>query len=225
MRIIVFGATGMVGQGVLEACLRDDTVTDVLVVGRSSTGRTHPKLREVRHQDFTDFTPIHDQLSGYDACFFCLGVSALGMTEAAYRAITVDFTLAAAHAVLAANPELTFCYVSGAGTDGTGKTRMMWARVKGELENTLLKLTPQAYMYRPAFILPLPGGKAKTKSYVLLYRIVTPLYPVLRRIAPRSVTTSLRLGAAMIESVRGGAPRRVLKTGDINDIAEAGNAV
>lgn len=225
MRIIVFGATGMVGQGVLEACLRDDTVTDVLVIGRSSTGRTHPKLREVHHQDFTDFTPVQDQLTGYDACFFCLGVSALGMTEAGYRAITVDVTLAAAHAVLAANPELTFCYVSGAGTDGTGKTRMMWARVKGELENTLLKLTPRAYMYRPAFILPLPGGKAKTKAYVLLYRIVTPLYPVLRRLTPRFVTTSLLLGEAMIESVRGGAPRRVLETGDINDIAEAGNAV
>lgn len=225
MRIIVFGATGMVGQGVLEACLRDDTVTEVLVIGRSPTGRDHPKLREIQHEDFTDFAPIQDQLTGYDACFFCLGVSALGMKEDAYRAITVGFTLAAAHAVLAANPELTFCYVSGAGTDGTGKTRMMWARVKGELENTLLELSPRAYMYRPAFILPLPGGKAKNKSYVLLYRIVTPLYPMLRRIAPRYVTTSLTLGQAMIESVRGGAPRRVLETGDINDLAEAAHAV
>ncbi|MBW6435837.1 NAD-dependent epimerase/dehydratase family protein [Actinoplanes hulinensis] len=219
MRIIVFGATGMVGQGVLEACLRDGAVTEVLVVGRSSTGRTHPKLREIRHADFTDFTPIQDQLTGYDACFFCLGVSALGMSEAAYRAITVDVTLAAARTLLAANPELTFCYVSGAGTDGTGKTRMMWARVKGELENTLLQMSPRAHMFRPAFILPLPGGKAKTKSYVLLYRIVTPLYPVLRRLAPRFVTTSLILGEAMLETARGNAPHRVLETGDINEVA------
>ncbi|SHN39717.1 NAD-dependent epimerase/dehydratase family protein [Cryptosporangium aurantiacum] len=218
-RVIVFGATGMVGQGVLEACLRDDTITEVLVIGRSSTGRTHPKLRELHHEDFTDFTPIQDQLSGYDACFFCLGVSALGMTEAAYRAITVDFTLAAAKTLLAVNPDLAFCYVSGAGTDGTGKTRMMWARVKGELENTLLAMTPRAYMFRPAFILPLPGGKAKTKSYVLLYRVVTPLYPALRRLAPRIVTTSLLLGQAMIAVTRTGRTNRVLATGDINEVA------
>ncbi|TDC02322.1 epimerase [Micromonospora fluostatini] len=225
MRIIVFGATGMVGQGVLEACLRDAAVAEVLVIGRSPTGRTHPKLREVLHDDFTDFSPIQDQLAGYDACFFCLGVSALGMSEQAYRAITVDFTMAAARAVLAANPDLAFCYVSGAGTDGTGKTRMMWARVKGEVENALLALSPRAFMFRPAFILPLPGGKAKTTSYVLLYRVVTPLYPALRRLAPRYVTTSLLLGQAMIQSARGGGPRRVLETADINDLAEAGHAL
>ncbi|MEV6814335.1 hypothetical protein [Micromonospora sp. NPDC051296] len=141
------------------------------------------------------------------------------MTEAAYRAVTYDLTLAAARALLAANPNLTFCYVSGAGTDGTGKTRMMWSRVKGEVENTLLALTPRAYMYRPAFILPLPGSQAKTRWYAVLYRIVTPLYPVLRRLAPRYVTTSLQLGQAMIETARSGAPRRVLETPDINEVA------
>lgn len=121
--------------------------------------------------------------------------------------------------VLDANPDLTFCYVSGAGTDSTGKSRLMWARVKGELENTLLALTPRAYMFRPALILPKPGEKAKTKSYVLLYRIVTPLYPLLRRLVPRYVTTSLQLGQAMIQTTRGGAPRRILETADINEVA------
>ncbi len=215
MHIIVFGATGMVGQGTLEACLLDDTVTEVLVIGRSPTGRTHPKLREIQHADSTDFTAIADQVTGYDACLFCLGVSALGMSEQAYRAITVDVTLAAARTLLAANPDLAFCYVSGIGADGTGKTRMMWARVKGELENTLLQMSPRAYMFRPAFILPLPGGNAKTTWYVLLYKILTPLYPMLRRVAPRFITTSLTLGEAMLAAARNGAPQRILEPGDI----------
>ncbi|MFF3931766.1 NAD-dependent epimerase/dehydratase family protein [Streptomyces hirsutus] len=220
MRIIVFGATGMVGQGVLEACLRDEEVSDVLVIGRTPIGRVHPKLRELHHEDFTDFTAVQEQLAGYDACFYCLGTSAAGMKEPAYRVVSYDFPLAAARALLAAS-HLAFCYVSGAGTDGTGKTRMMWARVKGETENALLELDPRSFMFRPAFIVPLPGTKAKTKSYVLLYRVVTPLHPVLRRLAPRYVTTSLQLGQAMIQATRGGAPRRVLETADINTLAAA----
>lgn len=219
MRIIVFGATGMVGQGALEACLRDDMVTDVLVIGRSSTGRTHPKLREVHHDDFTDLTAVQAQLSGYDACLFCLGVSSVGMTEAAYRAITYDVTLAAAKALLDASPDLAFCYVSGAGTDGSGKSRLMWARVKGETENALLAQSPRAYMFRPAFILPIRGIRAKTRARSLLYRAMTALYPALRRLAPRQVTTSLRLGQAMIEAARSGAEHRVLTTADINEVA------
>jgi uncharacterized protein YbjT (DUF2867 family) len=219
MRVIVFGATGMVGQGVLEACLRDDTVTEVLVIGRSTTGRSHPKLHEIQHADFTEFSGIQDQLTGYDACFFCLGVSALGMSEQAYRAITAGFTLAAARTLLATNPDLAFCYVSGVGADGTGRTRMMWARVKGELENTLLQMSPRTHMFRPAFILPLPGGRAKTMWYVVLYKILTPLYPVLRRLAPRFVTTGLILGEAMIATAHNGASQRILEAGDINDVA------
>ncbi|MEV0109441.1 NAD-dependent epimerase/dehydratase family protein [Nocardia sp. NPDC050799] len=219
MRIIIFGATGMVGQGVLEACLRADAVAEILAIGRTPTGRTHPKLHEIVHQDFADFTALQTRLTGYDACFFCLGTSALGMSETDYRTITYDFTLAAAHALLGANPDLAFCYVSGAGTDGTGTSRMMWARIKGEVENALLDLTLRAYMFRPAFILPLPGTTAKTKTYVLLYRIVTPLAPLLRRIAPRYVTSSLRLGEAMLETTRAGAHQRVLETADINEIA------
>lgn len=219
MRIIVFGATGMVGQGVLDTCLSDEQVTEVLVIGRTPTGRTHPKLRELHHQDFTDFTPIKSQLTGHDACFYCLGTSAVGMNEADYRVITYDYTLAAARALLASSPGLTFAYVSGVGTDGTGRTRMMWARVKGETENALLELSPRAYAFRPAFVFPLPGTKAKTKSYVLLYRIVTPLYPLLRRVVPRYVTTTVQLGNAMLQIARAGAPRRVLETTDINEAA------
>ncbi|MGW5603814.1 NAD-dependent epimerase/dehydratase family protein [Streptomyces rochei] len=221
MRIIVFGATGMVGQGVLEACLRDKEVTDVLVVGRTPTGRVHPRLRELHHEDFTDFTAVRSQLAGYDACFYCLGTSAVGMKEPAYRVVSYDFPLAAARALLASSSHLAFCYVSGAGTDGTGRTRMMWARVKGETENALLDLSPRSFMFRPAFITPLPGTKAKTKSYVLLYRLVTPLYPVLRRVVPGYVTTSLLLGQAMLQATRHGAPRHVLETAGINALAAA----
>ncbi|WP_433668086.1 NAD-dependent epimerase/dehydratase family protein [Nocardia sp. CA-136227] len=217
MRIILFGATGMVGRGVLEACLRDDAVTDVLVIGRSPTGRAHPKLHEVHHTDFTDFTAIQERLRGYDACFFCLGTSSLGMSETDYRTVTFDIGLAAAHAVLAANPELTFCYVSGAGT-GTG-SRQMWARVKGETENALLALTERAYMFRPALIEPLPGGEPKTKANAVLQRVLVPLYPLVGRIAPRRITSALRLGQAMIRTARTGSPTRILFTADINDLA------
>ncbi|MFE6621105.1 NAD-dependent epimerase/dehydratase family protein [Streptomyces sp. NPDC057740] len=220
MRIIVFGATGMVGQGVLEACLRDEEVTDVLAVGRTPTGRSHPKLRELHHEDFTDFAAVQHQLVGYDACFYCLGTSAVGMSDADYRVVSFDFPLAAARALLTAAPA-AFCHVTGAGTDGTGKSRMMWARVKGETENALLELNPRSYMFRPAFIVPLPGTKAKTKSYVLLYRLVTPLYPLLRRLIPRYVTTSLQLGQAMLRATHHGSRRRVLNTADINELTAA----
>ncbi|GGW48318.1 NAD-dependent epimerase/dehydratase family protein [Streptomyces griseoloalbus] len=219
MRIVIFGATGMVGQGVLEACLRDEEVTDVLAIGRTSTGRAHLKLRELHHEDFTDFAAVQDHLAGFDACFYCLGTSAVGMNAADYRLVSYDFPLAAARALLTASPGLVFTYVSGAGTDGTGKTRMMWARVKGETENALLELSPRAHMFRPAFVLPLPGTTAKTASYVLLYKVIGPLYPVLRRIAPRYVTTSLQLGQAMIRTARGGVSRRVLATAHINQLA------
>ncbi|CAM3890716.1 epimerase [Tsukamurella strandjordii] len=220
MRIIIFGATGMVGQGVLEACLLDDTVTDVLVIGRTSTGRTHAKLREIHHDDFGDFTPIRSgEIAGYDACLFCLGTSAVGMSETDYRTITYDYTLAAARVLLDADPDLTFCYVSGAGTDTA--SRMMWARVKGETENALLDLSERAHMFRPGFIVPLPGTQAKTTAYVVLYRVVTPLYPLLSRIIPGHITTSLRLGRAMLVAARGEVRERILDTAGINTAADS----
>lgn len=220
LRIIVFGATGMVGQGVLDACLHDDAVTRVLAVGRTPTGRTHPRLREIHHTDFADLTAISNELTGYDACLYCLGASAVGMSEADYRTVSFDYPLAAARTLLAANPDLAFCYVSGAGTDPTGRSRMMWARVKGETENALLALTPRAAMFRPGFITPLPGATSKTAWYALFYRVLGPLAPLLRRIAPRGVTSSTDIGRAMLRTVRDEVPpARVLSTAAINEAA------
>lgn len=219
MRIIVFGATGMIGQGVLEACLRDDAVTEVLAIGRSSTGRTHPKLREIQHRDFTGFTTIQDRITGFDACFFCLGTSSVGMSEIDYRAITYDLTSAAAQVVLAVNPALTFCYISGAGTDTN--SRLMWARVKGETEDALLASTANSYMFRPAVVVPLPGSTARNRTYAVLYRVLTTLNPLLRRIAPRRVSSALQVGQAMLTTARAGAPTRILEVNDINHLAAA----
>src|SRR5580698_4000842 len=164
MRTILFGATGMVGQGVLRECLADPDITQVLVIGRSSIGQSHPQLREIIHKNFEDFSPLEAELSGYDACFFCLGVSSAGMSEPAYRHVTYDFTLAAAKLLAQLNPNLTFIYVSGMGTDSTEKGRTMWARVKGETENAILRLPfKAAYMFRPGGIEPLDGIKPKNK--------------------------------------------------------------
>jgi uncharacterized protein YbjT (DUF2867 family) len=219
VRVVIFGATGMIGQGVLRECLLDPEVTSVLVVGRSSTGKTHPKLREITHADFSDFGGLEGDLGGLDACFFCLGVSAAGMSEEAYRRITYDTTLAAARTLVRANPELVFIYVSGAGTDERG--RSMWARVKGRTENELLALTPQAYMFRPGFIQPLHGARSSTRLYRVLYTVLRPLFPVMRATLRSSFTTTERLGRAMINVVRSGAPTRMLEARDINAAAAA----
>ncbi|MET8828029.1 epimerase [Streptomyces sp. NPDC004610] len=222
MKVIVFGATGMVGQGVLRESLRDDSVTEVLVIGRRPTGITHPKLRELVHPDLRELLArpgVDAELAGYDACFFCLGVSAVGMTEEAYRRVTYDLTLAAARALSAVNPDLTFLYVSGQGTDSTERGRSMWARVKGETENALLALPLRTYLLRPGYIQPLHGITSRTRLYRVLYRVTSPLYPLLRRLAPGHVTTTEQLGRAMLSIAGGGAPRPVLHNGDINRVA------
>ncbi|MFJ4686189.1 NAD-dependent epimerase/dehydratase family protein [Streptomyces sp. NPDC088789] len=224
MKVIVFGATGMVGRGVLRECLRDDTVSEVLVVGRTATGVAHPKLREILRQDLDALMTedgIADQLSGYDACFFCLGVSAAGMSEEAYRRITHDLTLAVAGALSSARPDLTFVYVSGQGTDRTERSRSMWARVKGRTENDLLALPLRTYLFRPGYIQPLHGITSRTRLYRVIYGVTSPLYPLLRRLAPDHVTTTEQLGRAMIAVARDGAPQRVLHTRDINASALA----
>src|SRR6267378_2721490 len=168
MRVILFGATGMVGQGVLRECLINPAVERVLAVGRSATGQQHAKLRELVLQDFLDFSAVTGELTGYDACFFCLGVSSAGMTEAAYRRVTYDVTLAAARSLATINPAMTFIYVSGARTDSSERGRSMWARVKGQTENALLRLPfKSAYMFRPAAIQPLHGITSKTRWYRL----------------------------------------------------------
>ncbi|MEU7836304.1 MULTISPECIES: NAD-dependent epimerase/dehydratase family protein [unclassified Nonomuraea] len=214
MKVIIFGATGMVGQGVLRECLADDRVTAVLTVGRTPTGRTHDKLRELAHPDLLDLTPIEAELSGYDACFFCLGVSSAGMSEKDYRRVTYDFTLAAGETLARLNPGSTFVYVSGVGTDEHG--RAMWARVKGQTENALLALPFEAYMFRPGYIQPMHGVTSRTTWYRLAYVVTAPFYPILRLLFPAAVTTTERIGQAMITVADRGAPKRILGPLEIN---------
>ncbi len=207
----------MVGQGVLRECLLDPNVRSVLVIGRSATGQRHEKLREIVHQDFFDFSAIEPELTGLDACFFCLGVSSAGMTEERYRRVTYDITMAAAQTLVRLNPGMTFLFVSGAGTDSTERGRTMWARVKGATENALLRLPfKAAYMFRPAVIQPLHGIRSKTRIYRALYAVTRPLLPVLKTLFPKYVTTTEQLGRAMIEVAKRGAPQRILESRDIN---------
>src|SRR6202162_683573 len=198
MKVIIFGATGMVGQSVLRESLLDSEVERVLVVGRSSIGVEHEKLKAIVHKDFFDFSNMEANLSGYDACFFCLGVSSAGMTERDYTRVTCDVTMAAAEVLARKNPRMTFIYISGAGTDSSEHGRSMWARVKGRTENALLKMPLKAYMFRPGYIQPMHGIKSKTKLYSAAYTVVAPLYPLLRRLAPKYVTTTEQLGRAEI---------------------------
>ncbi len=221
MRAILFGATGMIGQGVLRECLADPEVREVLSVVRRPSGVADPKLRELVHADFFDYAPIEDRLTGYDACFFCLGVSSAGMKEPEYRRMTYDLTMAAAETLARLNPSMTFCYVSGAGTDATEEGRSMWARVKGKTENDLAKLPFAAtYMMRPGYVQPGPGVRSKTALYRTFYTLLGPLYPLWRALLPGVVTTTANVGRAMIRVAQGGYERRVLEVRDINALAE-----
>ena len=217
MKVILFGATGMGGQGVLRECLIDNHVESVLTVGRSPTNQRHAKLREVVHDNFLDFSAIEAQLAGYDACFFCLGVSSVGMSEQRYRHLTHDITLAAARTLAKLNPQMVFIYVTGAGTDSTAQGRVMWARVKGSTENDLLKLPFRAaYMFRPAGIQPLHGIRSKTAWVQAIYLTAAPLLSLLNRVAPKYMTTTEQVGRAMIKVARDGFARPVLESEDIN---------
>jgi uncharacterized protein YbjT (DUF2867 family) len=219
MKVILFGATGMVGQGVLRECLVDPGITEVLVIGRTPTGRTEAKLREIRCDNFLDYTAIEPQLTGYEACFFCLGVSSIGMTEERYRAVTYDITLAAAKTLARLNPGMVFTYVTGRSTDSTEQGPMMWARVKGKTENDLLKLPfKAAYMFRPAAIAPLHGIKSKTAWVQAAIVVFGPLLALLHKIAPNQVTTTEQVGRAMIRVAREGYPKPVLEVPDINSL-------
>ena len=218
MKVILFGATGMIGQGVLLECLRDGAVTQVLSVGRSASGRHDAKLTEIVRDNFLDYSDIAPQLAGYDACFFCLGVSSVGMDPERYRHLTCDITLAAATALAQLNPQMTFVYVTGAGTDSTENGRVMWARVKGKTENDLRKLFRAAYMFRPAAIQPLHGVRSKTSWVQAIYVVTAPLLSWLRRVAPKYVTTTEQMGRAMIKVARDGYPKPVLESEDINSL-------
>jgi uncharacterized protein YbjT (DUF2867 family) len=218
MNVILFGATGMVGQGVLRECLRDDSVERVLAIGRSASGQTHPKLRELVRPDMFDFTVVDADLRGYDACLFCLGVSSAGMSEADYTRLTYDLTLGWARTLSRINPAMTFLYVSGAGTGG----KAMWAQVKGRAEAALLALFPSAYMIRLGALYPAHGEISRTPWVRISYVVLRPLVPVLRAIAPGMLNSTEELGRAMIRAARDGAPTRVLEMRDLRALAQPG---
>jgi uncharacterized protein YbjT (DUF2867 family) len=219
MKVVLFGATGMVGKGCLRECLIDADVESVLAVGRSPTGQRHARLREILHDNFLDFSGIESRLAGFDACFFCLGVSSVGMSEERYRHLTYDVTMAAARTLAKLNPEMVFIYVTGRGTDSTEQGRLMWARVKGKTENDLLKLPfKAAYMFRPAGIQPLHGIRSKTAWVQGIYVAAAPLLSLLNRVAPKYMTTTEQVGRAMIRVARDGFPRPVLESEDINAV-------
>jgi uncharacterized protein YbjT (DUF2867 family) len=217
MKVLLFGASGMVGQGVLRECLLDSDVARVVTVVRKTTGRKHEKLTELVHPDLATLASLEGQLTGFDACFFCTGVSVLGMTEEQYARVTYDLTLGVAKTLLRTSPDLTFVYVSGAGTDSSEKGRRMWARVKGRTENALLSMPFRAaYMLRPGLIMPLHGIRSSTRWYNAVYAAIRPIYPLLRRVAPTTITTTEQLGQSMIAVARNGYSTHVLEMADIN---------
>ncbi|NYE27915.1 uncharacterized protein YbjT (DUF2867 family) [Rhodanobacter sp. K2T2] len=222
MKVLLFGATGMVGQGVLIECLQAADVSLVQSVGRTALDRQHPKLRDLVHTDLLDYSAIESELIGFDACFFCLGVTSAGKTEADYSKLTYDITLAVATTLARLNPQMTFVYVSGAGTDSSEKGRSMWARVKGRTENALLRLPfKAAYMFRPGIIQPMRGVRSKTSTYQIFYSLTRPLLPLLRTMMPSTILTTEVVGQAMLAVARRGASKPVLETADINALVAA----
>ncbi len=220
MKAIVLGATGMVGKGVLLECLEDRRVEKVLVINRHPLNMVHEKLVEIVHGNFYDFSPLRDQMKEYDACFFCLGISSVGLNEEKYRKITYDLTLAFARLFVSLNSGAVFCYVSGTGTDSSEKGKLMWARVKGKTENDLMKLGfRDAYMFRPGYIQPFKGVRARASVVNVLYVIFTPLYFFILKPFTNWVTDSVSLGKAMINAVIKGYGKKILENKDINALA------
>jgi uncharacterized protein YbjT (DUF2867 family) len=221
VNVLLFGATGMVGQGVLRECLLDPDVESVLAVVRKASLPQHGKLHEIVHHDISDLGAIEDRLSGYDACYFCLGVSSVGMKEEPYRRVTYDLTVSVAKTLAMLNPTMTFIYVSGAGTDSTEHGRSMWARVKGRTENALLQMPfKDVFLFRPAYIQPLDGIRTKTRWYGTAYALMKPLYPLWKMLFPNYVTTTECVGRAMLSVTKRGFPKPVLENRDLNRICE-----
>jgi uncharacterized protein YbjT (DUF2867 family) len=219
MNVLLFGATGMVGQGVLRECLLDPDVKLVQTVGRTVTGVENPKLREIVRQDLLHYEAVESDLSGFDACFFCLGVSSSGMKEADYSRVTYEITMAAAEVLCRLDPQMTFVFVSGAGTDSSERGRTMWARIKGKTENALMRLPfAAAYMFRPGVIEPVHGARSKTLAYRVIYSMVRPLVPLLRRAFPNYVLSTQEIGLAMLSIARHGYSKRILETQDIRAV-------
>ena len=220
MKVLIFGATGMVGQGVLLECLRDSDVAQITTLGRTATENGDSRVSDIVRSNLTSFTGLVDRLSGFDACFFCLGISSAGMKEADYEQITYDITVAAAEFLSELNPGMNFLYVSGAGTDSSEHGAIMWARVKGRTENALLRLPLHAYMFRPGIIEPLDGIRSKTVAYRILYFIARPLLPLLRMILPKQILSTREIGQAMLKVARSGYGKRILETGDIRAVVK-----
>ena len=219
MKVILFGATGMIGQGVLRECLLDPDVTTVLSVARRTTGKTDPKLSEIVHDDFSDFSSLANELTGYDACFFCLGVSSAGMSEAEYTRVTYDVAVAAAKTLVERNPGLTFVFVSGTGTDSTERGSIMWARVKGKAENAILAMPFKAsFAMRPAAIQPMHGETSRATITRVGYATLGWLFPIIKAAFPKLVTTTERLGRAMLVLAKHGSSKRVLESVDIDEL-------
>lgn len=216
LRVLIFGASGMVGAGILNECLEDSRVTAVLSVGRSPSGFKHLKLQEIIASDLSKLDTYNAQLQGYDACFFVLGVSSVGMSEEAYRRISCDLTFSVAHFLLSLNPQIAFTYVSGVGTDSTESGKTMWARVKGHTENELLKMPFRAaVMFRLGGLIPLKGYRSKTRLYRILYAFFGPLFQILVTLMPKQIMTPRRMGRAMIAAGLGLSPKKILEPPDI----------
>lgn len=211
IKAIITGTTGMVGEGVLLECLDHPDVEQVLVINRKPIGRAHPKLKEIIHADFFQLEPIAQQLSGYNACFFCLGISSVGISKEEYKRITYDLTVHAGQIIAQQNPGMTFCYVTGAGTDSSEKGRVAWARVKGATENALLRLFPNGYMFRPGVMKATPGQQ----NLKALYRYLAWLYPIVHALYPAGSCTLREVGQAMINLAIKGYPKKILEVKDI----------
>lgn len=223
MKVLIFGASGMVGQSVLRECLRAADVSAVTIVGRTASGQEAPKVHEIVHADLLHYDAIESQLEGYDACFFCLGISSAGLTESEYTRITYGITLAAAGVLARLNPRMTFVYMSGAGADSSEKGRSMWARVRGRTENALQRLPFKAvYLLRPGVIQPLHGIRSKTRSYRLFYALARPLLPGLRAVFPNWILSTEILAQAMLALAREGASKTILESPDIRAVVRAG---
>ena len=221
MHIVIFGATGMVGQRVLRECLRDPDVAAVTAVARSAAGASHPKLHAIVHRDMRSFAAIERELRGVDACFFCLGVTSAGLTESEYERVTYDIPVAAATVLARQNPAMTFILVSGAGADSSERGRVMWARIKGKSENAILRMPFKGYVFRPAVVQPMHGIKSRTALYNMFYWLLRPVMPVIRRAFRNYVLTTEEIGLAMLRVAREGAPKRVLESRDISALLES----
>ncbi|MDP4117535.1 MAG: NAD-dependent epimerase/dehydratase family protein [Bacteroidota bacterium] len=217
IKAIIFGATGMVGEGVLHECLNHPEVESVLVINRKPCGVQHNKLKEIIVKDLQDISELSDQICGYNACYFCAGVSSVGMKEPEYRQITYDLTMTVANFLVRLNPEMVFCYISGLGTDSSEKGRLMWARIKGKTENDLMKLPfKAAYMFRPGFIQPTKGLKNAYK----IYKVLTPFFPLFEALFPSQVCKLSEIGNSMINVTLNGSEIKILDCKDIRRLGK-----